>query len=168
VSQPDRDSGFTLIEVLTTVVLMGVVMSFAVLGFSRYSAAYEQKGTARSLQSALRQVQQRAVTEGRAMCVEFASTTYTVWRTACDPSTGRKVEGPTATESAQVHLEVTPGQTLAFTPRGTATWSTISSDPADASCGGVKAFHVLVTREGSTKSYRLCVAALTGRVDLDG
>lgn len=164
-SQPSRDGGFTLVELLATIVLMGVVMSIAVVGFSRYSATHEQAGTARSLQSALRQAQQRAVTEGRAMCVEFAGGSWTVWRTACGTS-GEKVEGPTVTESDQVHLSPEGGESLTFTPRGTATWPSIGT--TGGPCGTVSAFAVQVTRDRSTKTYLLCVAALTGRVDLDG
>lgn len=164
-----RDGGFTIVEVMVTVALLGVLMAIAVLGFSHYSNAHEQQGTARSLQSGLRQAQQRAVTEGRAMCVRFTATTYSVWRTACTTAAGgTKLEGPTSTESGDVELELSTPQDLTFTPRGTATWSTIASDPTVAACGGVKSFQVLVTRTSSDKSYRLCVAALTGRVDLHG
>lgn len=163
-----RDDGFTLIEVLVTVALLGAAMAIAVAGFSRYSSAHEQQGTARSLQSALRDAQQRAVTEGRAMCVQFADTSYTVWRTSCDPATGVKVAGPVATESADVHIDIAASETLTFTPRGTATWSSIETDPLQESCGHVTALRFTVSRDGSDKTYALCVVHLTGRVDLDG
>lgn len=167
--QPSRDSGFTLIEVLMTISLLGLMMGIAVAGFARYSNAHEQDGTARSLQSGLRQAQQRAVTEGRAMCVAFTATSYTVWRSACDATTGTKVEGPTMTESEAVQIELPAPQTLTFTPRGTATWPSIASDPmSPPACGGAKSFEIEVTRTSSTKTYRLCVVALTGRVDLHG
>jgi prepilin-type N-terminal cleavage/methylation domain-containing protein len=169
VRHPSRDSGFTIVEVTVAVVLLGLMMAIAVLGFSRYSNAHEQAGTARSLQSGLRQAQQRAVTEGRAMCVQFSATSYTVWRTACTTAGGgTQLEGPTTTESAEVHLALPAPQTLTFTPRGTATWGSIASDVTVAACGGVKAFQVTVTRASSSKVYRLCIAALTGRVDLHG
>ncbi len=167
-SQPARDSGFTLIEVMVTIALMSVLMTIAVLGFSHYSAAHEQAGTARSLQSALRQAQQRAVTEGRAVCVKFAAGDWSVWRTACNTTTGLKLDGPTPTESSDVHLQPAHDAELVFTPRGTATWSSIATDAVDDECGHVKAFKLFVTRDSSTKTYRLCVPALTGRVDLDG
>lgn len=166
--QPSHDSGFTLIEVLTTVTLLGVMTAIAVAGFSRYSNAHEQDGTARSLQSGLRDAQQRAVTEGRAVCVAFTATAYTVWRSACDPATGTRLEGPVTTQSADVRIELPTPQTLTFTPRGTATWPSIAGDATVAACGGVKSFEIEVVRTSSTTTYRLCVAALTGRVDLHG
>ena len=46
-------------------------MAFAVSGWSAWARSSEQSGTARELQSLMRQTQQRAVTEGRAMCVQF-------------------------------------------------------------------------------------------------
>ncbi|NYD42876.1 GspH/FimT family pseudopilin [Nocardioides panaciterrulae] len=167
-SPPVRDAGFTLIEVLVTIALMGAMMAIAVTGFSHYSGAHEQAGTARSLQSALRQAQQRAVTEGRAICVKFADGDWSVWRTTCDAATGLKLDGPTSTESTSVHLDPSHDSELIFTPRGTATWSSIGTDPVDDECGHVQAFKLWVTRDGSTKTYRLCVPALTGRVELNG
>jgi type II secretion system protein H len=168
VRETRTDAGFTLIEVLVTMVLMGLMMAIAVAGFSRYSNAHEHEGTARSLQSALRQAQQRAVTEGRAICVALTTSSYTVWRSSCDAATGTKLEGPRGLQASEVHLQAVTGQPLVFTPRGTATWAGITSTTTDTACGSVKAFDVLVTRDGSSKTYRLCIAALTGRVDLHG
>lgn len=150
-SQPARDDGFTLIEVLVTISLMGVLMAITVSGWSSWAGAREQSGTARELQSVLRETQQRAVTEGTAMCVTFASTSYTVWRGSCaSPVASRtRVQGPLAVGggvrlgSAGVPAGVT------FNPRGTST-------------GG----SVTVTRGGSSKVYTLQVEGFTGRVSL--
>ena len=167
-SEPASDSGFTLIEVLVAITLMGILMAIAVMGFSHYSSAHQEAGTARSLQSALRQAQERAVSDGRAVCVKFDDVSWSVWRTACNSTTGQHLDGPTTTESVDVHLQGLSGSELVFTPRGTASWSTLSTDAVDPLCGSVKAFAVKVTRSDSTKTYRLCIPALTGRVDLHG
>ena len=166
--KPVRDSGFTLIEIMVVIVLMGILMAITVAGYTRYAAAHEQSGTARSLQSALRQAQQRAVTEGRAVCVKIVDGGWSIWRTACAAPAGLKLSGPIATESAKVHLHPAGDSEVLFTPRGTATWPAISGTPVDDECGHVKAFKLLVSRDSSTKTYRLCVPALTGRVDLHG
>ena len=148
-SQPARDSGFTLIEVMVTIALLGIVMAFAVSGWSRWTDAHEQSGAAQELQSTLRETQQRAVTEGAAMCVTFADTAYTVWRGSCASVTPTKLEGPIRI-AAGVHIvpqDVPAG--LTFSARGTAT-----------------AGSVTVTSDSSSKVYTLTVEGFTGRVSL--
>src|SRR4051794_34927559 len=127
-SQPSRGSGFTLIEVLVTIALLGVIMAFAVAGYSSWARASEQSGTARELQSFLRQTQQRAVTEGRSMCVSFSTTNsqYTLYRGACDDPTKVTVGGPFKTNGARVQFTSvafadTPTNGVTFYARGTAT-----------------------------------------------
>lgn len=154
-SQRPRDEGFTLLEVMVTIGIMGLVLAFSVSGWSRYARAHEQSGTAQELRTTLRTTQQRAVTEGTSMCVNFATTSYTVWRGTC--TGGDRVQGPIQTNGAArlatpVFTPLTAAQaanTLVFTPRGT------------ASQGDVH-----VTRPGSTKDYKVAVDGFTGRVSL--
>ena len=104
-SSQDRDSGFTMIELLVTISLLGIMMAIAVSGYTSWAKASNQSGRARELQSVMRQAQVRAVTEGRAICVSFrvAQNDYTVYRGACD-STTETVLGPVASQSAEVRL----------------------------------------------------------------
>lgn len=155
-SQPARDSGYTLIEVMVTIALMCAVMAIAVAGFNRWSAASQQSGTAREIQSLMRQAQQRAVTEGRAMCVQFTSSParYTLYRGACDDSAKAKVNGPFETNGSGVGIgaPVFTGSSggATFFARGTASPGSVT-----------------VTRDGSSKVYTLEVEGLTGRVSLE-
>jgi prepilin-type N-terminal cleavage/methylation domain-containing protein len=156
-SQTPRDSGFTLIEVLVTITLLGVLMAMAVSGWSSWARASEQSGTARELQSLLRSTHQRAVTEGNAMCVQFDTTAnhYTVYRGVCADPGRQQLLGPYETDGGQVRLASPDftGSTVAsgvtFYARGTATPGTVK-----------------VTRDGSTKVYTLAIEGLTGRVSL--
>lgn len=156
-SPHERDNGFTMIELLVTISLLGIMMAIAVGGYSSWTKASGQTGQARELQSVMRQAQQRAITEGRAICLQFnGSQSYTVYRGACDSPTRVQVMGPVAAETPGVHF-TTPSFTgtsgassgVTFNARGTA-WP-----------GSVK-----VTRTGSSKTYTLSVEGLTGRVSL--
>lgn len=157
-SHPRRENGFTLIEVLVTISLLGLLMAISITGWSSWAKAGAQSGVANELQSVLRQTQQRAVTEGRAMCVQFDApgNAYTVYTGACDDGARVKVVGPVGTGAAEVHF-ASPGFTgpsgtspgVTFYARGTA-WP-----------GSVK-----VTRTGEPKVYTLSVEGLTGRVSI--
>jgi prepilin-type N-terminal cleavage/methylation domain-containing protein len=158
-SPQHRDHGFTMIELLVTISLMGVMMAITVSGYTSWSRASGQSGTAQELQSVMSQTQQRAVTEGRAMCLLFdlPANEYTVYRGACDVATKIPVLGPLQSDSPDVRFAsplAAEGASCAtigvtFHARGTAT-----------------ACSLRVTRTNSTKVYLLKVEGLTGRASL--
>lgn len=158
-SPQQRDHGFTMIELLVTISLMGVMMAIAVGGYSSWSKASGQSGAAQELQSVMRQTQQRAVTEGRAMCVLFnlPANEYTVYRGACDIATKARVIGPMQSDSPDVRVAPPPAAEgascttagVTFYARGTATPCALT-----------------VTRMNSSKVYLLKVEGLTGRASL--
>ena len=157
-SHPQRDSGFTLIELLVTMSLMGMLMAIAVGGWSSWAKASAHSGAAREIQSAMRQAQQQAVTEGRSMCfwLDDAADTYTVYRGVCSDTAKVKVLGPVEV-AARVRI--------------TAPSFTSSTDPASPGVsfqgrGTGSPGDVRITRDGSSKVYVLSVDWLTGRVSL--
>ncbi|MET1051765.1 MAG: GspH/FimT family protein [Mycetocola sp.] len=151
-----HDGGFTLVEVLVAIALSGLMASLAVAGYSSWARSSAHVGTAREVQTIMRQAQQQAVTEGRATCVWFltANDTYTVYRGACEATTKQKLTGPHHTASSDVGLS---GPSFAGSSGSSAGVTFYARGTATA--GGVS-----VTRSGSAKVYRLTVEGLTGRV----
>jgi type II secretion system protein H len=153
-----RDEGFTMIEVLVTTSLLGLMMAIAISGWSSWARSSAHSGTARELQSILRQTEERAVTEGRAMCVLFDSTAnrYTVYRGVCGGSDLTRVLGPVATASTEVRIASPVFTSMAGTTTGVTFYARGTASPGT----------VRVTRSGSSKVYTLTVEGLTGRVSL--
>lgn len=156
-SHPPKDSGFTLLEVMVTIAIAGILMAIAVSGWSSWAKASAHSGAAREIQSAMRQAQQQAVTEGTATCFWFddAADTYAVYRGRCTDAARQLVKGPV---QISPHVDIaSPG------------FDSPSGDIAGTSFlgrGTGSAGDVAVTRPGSTKTYVLTVDGLTGRVDI--
>lgn len=152
--RPGRQAGFTLVEMLVSLSILGVMSGLAVTGWAGYAAAANHTGARNDIVSALRAANQRALAEAKPYCVSFdiAAGTWTTRRLSC---TGAIVKGPEGVQSGRVSLldagfiqsdsNVRPE--VLFTPRGT------------ASKGSIK-----VARDGSSKVYTITVEGLTGRV----
>lgn len=130
--------------------------STAVTSLRGWTAAHDQSGTAAQIQAVMRETQQRAVTEGRSMCVDFdvVAQAYSVYRGSCDSAAKVVLQGPIRPQGGGSHIAspsfngpsgISTGVT--FLPRGTA-WP-----------GSVK-----VTRENSEREWTVAIEGLTGRV----
>jgi len=149
------DSGFTLIELMVTMLIASTLMSIGAFGFTNWQRTSQQRGTAQELVSALRNTAQRSVSEGRTYCVGLTAQSYVVSRgVSC--ITGTVAPGGARTASAKVSLSVPPtgagscpaaSQCIYFYPRGTASPATVN-----------------VTSSARSKVYTITVEGLTARV----
>ncbi len=150
------EAGFTLVETLVVIVIMGVAAAIAVGGFQSYARSAEHSGTRNDIVSALRAAHQRALTEATVYCVRFAAdgTSWTTFRGTC--ATGTKVKGPEDVGGRNIALTsvdftrpdgTTGSQDVEFTARGTATKGSLT-----------------IVRSGSSKTYTVSVEGLTARV----
>lgn len=149
------DPGFTLIELCWAMAIFSIVAAIAVVPMTRWIAGERQGSTTSALAALLRETQQRAVTEGRAICVDFDLTaqTYTVLRGTCGAAGAVTLQGPIRPDtgvrvnSAVFSLGGSTADGVTFYPRGTATPGALT-----------------VVRTGSARVDTLTVEGLTGRV----
>lgn len=150
------DRGFTVIELVVTMLVASIMMSIGLFTFTRWQNASQQRGSAQALVSALRNAAERSVSEGRTYCVDFpaASTrSFTVYRVTC--GTGTLANGGASTASTKVRFAPAVTSTpcpashkcIYFYPRGTATAATVD-----------------VTSTARSQVYTIHVEGLTARV----
>jgi prepilin-type N-terminal cleavage/methylation domain-containing protein len=153
------DSGFTMIELIVVMSVASTLMALAVFGFTNYQRTAEHQGTQEQLTSQLRNLSQRAISEGRTYCIALASdsVSYDIWRGSC--GTGTHVQGPLLTQDSRVTISATVtvasptppcsagAACIYFYPRGTAT-------PAQ----------LIVSSSARDTTYTIRVEGLTARV----
>lgn len=153
------DEGFSLLEVMVTIGMATVLMTIAVSSWNSYAHARAHQGAADTIQSVLRQAQQRAVTEGRSTCVVFDTPTraWTLYRGSCEQADRAELETGRIEEDYLNFTEATfvtgvdqQSSGVTFRSRGTAT-------PG----------RVVVAREGSGTTRLVRVEGLTGRVSVN-
>jgi prepilin-type N-terminal cleavage/methylation domain-containing protein len=154
------DVGFTLVELLVTMLIGSVLLSIGGLTIINWQRTAQQQGSSQELTSQLRKAAEQSVSEGRTYCVDLAPTrNYTLWRYNCGGTGSVAVEATKRTQAPAVTLQSTvtapipakPCPTgdscVYFYPRGTATPATIQ-----------------VRSSARSKVYTVHVEGLTSRV----
>jgi prepilin-type N-terminal cleavage/methylation domain-containing protein len=175
------DAGFTLIEMLVTMVVAGILIATATMALNAYTKAQSEKGTANRVVSSLRDAAGRAQAEERTYCVSFDSaTSWSVWRYSCDPSwTGTSLQGLslTATKVATTSREGTASIDMTTVPPAFPALTTLGVVTGCGTAGTGKCVYFYprgiatagqldVIRPGTTKTYIVNVGGLTSRVYL--
>lgn len=155
-SRFEASAGFTLVEMCWTIAIFAVVAAVGVVPMHRWAAAERLRSTTSSVEATLRETQQRSVTEGRALCVDFdlAAGAFSVLRGACGATGQVRLQGPVQADAGVRFLEVaftygggTTRTGATFYPRGTATPGTLR-----------------IVRDSSNHEDLLTLDGLTGRV----
>jgi type IV fimbrial biogenesis protein FimT len=141
-------TGFTLIEMMIVLAIMGILSAIAAPNFMHYMAERRLNGAARMVMSDLMAARQKAVNQNINVTVAFTSTTYTVTGDA----TPREIQK----DYYDVTLEAsgTPSGNPTFKPRGT----------ADIGTGPQIVVKVTSLRTGTSKYVKV---ESTGRVKID-
>ena len=160
----NNEQGFTLLELVVTLAIAGILMAIGFLAMRSYLIAHRESGTAQEIRSALRAAAEQSLSEGRTYCVYFTGTTWATYRFNCTVP-ANKVDGPHQVEDSSITLG-----SIAFTPPVPPVVGQNTACPTANRCayfyprGTAIAGSLSVTRPG--KSYTVNVEGLTGRVSL--
>lgn len=70
--------GFTLIEILIIIVVIGILVGISIPAFKRFQPVFQLNGAVRGLVADLRYAQQLTVTEQKEHCVRFGDKEYEI------------------------------------------------------------------------------------------
>ena len=80
-----RELGFSLLELMVTIVIISILLGIAIPGFGRWLPSYRLKGAARDLYSNLQLAKSGAIKDRTEWAIRFTSdTVYEIW-SARDP-----------------------------------------------------------------------------------
>lgn len=164
-----NDEGFTLVELLVVMVLIGVLASVGAYGFTAVQRSLDARGAHREAVADLRRVQALAIGQDVAYCVNFGGSTGTTWTVYRVPGadTGTLSGGFSCTSGTQVSSYKAPGSTtfsnVSFQQRNGSFTTYLLFYARGAASGG--AFKI---GGGGGSTYTISVDNLTGRVASSG
>ena len=163
--------GFTLVEILITIALIGILSAMAALTIPGMMDSYKVRGAARQLYSDMQMARLRAIKEGKEFAVEFSGNTYCVknqintatssqdgWTSGCATTEDTIIKTVTlASDYSGVNADYTSSGGLnsnreIFYTNGT------------ASSGISNATWAKVTLSSNSRTQSVCVRSHTGNI----
>jgi prepilin-type N-terminal cleavage/methylation domain-containing protein len=151
-----QDHGFTLIEMIFTMVLLGILLAIAVPGWRSYQRASEQSGSERDLVSFLRSAQASAVSEETKYKAVFAADGKSV--------TLQRYDGTCSCFKQSAQLRPNGASVTYSSPSFKQADGSMQTFAIFAGSGSATPGTVKVLRSGTSKVYTVTVEGLTGRV----
>jgi prepilin-type N-terminal cleavage/methylation domain-containing protein len=136
--KPARSAaGFTLLELMITVVILCILLGLAIPGFSRWVPNYRLRGAARDLYSNLQLAKSGAIRDRTEWAIRFTSaTTYEIW-SARDPDSPTQNQGWNSFSASDDTLVKTVN--LSTYGSGVTFGAGSATAPVDPSEGGITA-----------------------------
>lgn len=107
-----RQNGFTLLEMIVVLVILGLALGLVISRGPMHSARLDAEATARDLTSALRLARGRAIAENRPVAVALAANFY-------------RIEG-SAAHRVPTDITLAGNATIGFAPDGSSSGGTIA------------------------------------------
>jgi type II secretion system protein H len=144
--------GFTLIELMVTIAVFGILAAIAIPNFQTYMQQRRLNGAARQVMSDLMAARMKAVNENRGVRVFFFSNhQYRICDDADGNGTVSDGEGTVETKNVQTNYS-------------DVTFSAVTANPSFSRNGTASGTTVTLTSPAGTQSV---VVALTGRVRIE-
>jgi type IV fimbrial biogenesis protein FimT len=163
-----RTTGFTLIELMVVLAVIGVVLALAAPSFTGFLARKRVEGVAAELMTDLQLARSEAVARNAAVRLTFGTGCYVIHTVQTAGSTSCSQTGASSMGTGAVEIktaQLSTGTTAGFSPDNALT--RIEFDPVRAAAtvdgGNAATGSVTVTNSAGSGQLRVSVSAATGR-----
>lgn len=174
-TRPSRAAGFTLVEILVVVLIIGIMLTFATLSVSNRATADKLDTEARRLEQLFRLAQEEAELKGYELGFRYTDELYQFLVVNSEGRWTPVAEGPLRLRAIPQPLELTlrvedrpvpPAQDLPETEHDKADEPSLRPQVLILSSGELTAFSLDVSARGLDGSYRIA-GTLIGTISLE-